>query len=223
MFEKIKVTEYDIKQANINVLYLAEAIDKKTYNILKNTDKKTRVIKIGKMMRDNKKIYDIYINRLKKYIKTFIKDNDLENNIYEIVKDAVWVYDGKYPKKREYSKYIKFVPKRSATSVFTIPHRNIKFYFNSVYGIFFQRGLGDIKKNKYPILGYIKKFMALKENNDYKNLYVQLHEYSLQYLRKEVNKKHRRSLISKKLQNGDDTKEDDNYVKIIIPMINSFL
>lgn len=44
------IYEYDIKQANINILYGAGMIDENRYNFLKNTDKQTREIIIGKSM-----------------------------------------------------------------------------------------------------------------------------------------------------------------------------
>lgn len=220
MYQKIKITEYDIRKANINVLYSGGFISKEKYEELKNSDKKTRVVKVGLMFRDNKKLHEAFTKRLKRFVNTFIEDNGLEDNIYEVVKDAVWVY-GRYPTKRKYNEYIEFVKKRVATSVLPLDIQSVVFYYNSLEGNFFQRGLGDVTEEEYPFLNKIKVFMALKESNQYKTLYERLHKYELKYLRGDLNKEHRKSVLKKKYQEGV-IKEDDNY-RIIKIMVNKLL
>ncbi|MFW6015180.1 MAG: hypothetical protein ACOCRK_01935 [bacterium] len=220
MFEKIKITEYDLRKANINVLYSGGLISKEKYIELKNSDKKKRVIEVGLMFRDDKKLHAEFTKRLKRYVDTFIMDNNLEDNIYEVVKDAVWVY-GRYPKKRKYNEYVEFIKKREATSVLPIGLRNIVFYYNSLEDVFFQRGLGDISLKEYPILKKIKMFMALKESNQYKTLYKRVHEYELKYLREELKKDHRKSILKKDFEKSTVNK-DDNY-KIIKILVNKLL
>lgn len=220
MFEKIKITEYDLRKANINILYSGNLISKEKYEELKNSDKKTRVVTIGIMFRDNKELHKEFTKRLKRYVNTFIQDNRLQNNVYEIVKDAIWVY-GRYPKKRKYNEYIEFIKKREATSVLPIGMRNIVFYYNSLKNEFFQRGLGDVSLKEFPILEKIKIFMALKESSQYKTLYKRLHRYQLSYLRKELDKNHRKSILKKDFQECE-VEGDDNY-KVIKLLVNRLL
>ena len=87
-----QIIEYDIKQANITMLYKYGVIDKKYYNYLRNVPKIQREIIIGKKIEADKNIY----NTIQKGIKDakcqlFDINNIKEYEVVRIANDAVYV------------------------------------------------------------------------------------------------------------------------------------
>lgn len=220
MFEKMKLQEYDIKSANANVMYTLNMIDKDLYEKLINMDKKERVIYVGKMIKKDDTLYNELMDGYKYYTDKFIKENGLEDNVYEVVKDAVWIF-GKYPKKTEFNNYVKFTRDRVATSVMTLD--KIKFYYNSINNKLFNRGLGDIDFDTFPILKKIKEFMMYKESDKYKILYKKIHKFHYNYITENVDESYRYNIRRKKDDIRHEDPMDDYNYKLIRLMIKYLL
>lgn len=221
MYEKLKVIEYDISSANASVMFQEDLISKEKYDKLMNMPKKKRNITVGMMIRDGEVEHNQLMNMYKKYTDRFIKENEMEGNVYETVKDAVWVFN-KMAHKTEFGEYVKFTKDRIATSILEL--RNIKFYYNSTSGKLFNRGLGDIDHDIFIFMNKIKKFMMLKESEMYKELYKRIHEFHLKYINKELDIKYRYDVRkrNKNINKDRDPLEDGNY-KLIKYMINYLL
>lgn len=117
------ISEYDIRKANISVLYSEGVIDRSYYEYLYSTDRMTRQVEVGYMIRNNKEIGDILNNGIAKYRKMFFEANGLTNNdILSIKNDAIFVMK-KTPKiltfgniefvnKNDYTSFLKFLRKK---------------------------------------------------------------------------------------------------------------
>lgn len=88
--------EYDIRQANINMLRAEGIISEDYYNDLQNIPKRDREITIGKMsiMRDyiDKKIMKVIQDNIKKYKDLFLNRNNINpDSVVRIANDAIVV------------------------------------------------------------------------------------------------------------------------------------
>jgi len=221
MYEKIKIIEYDIRSANASVLFQENKISEDKYNELMNMEKKKRNITVGMMIRDGIVDHDQLVGLYKNYTDKFIEENDLENNVYEVVKDAVWIFN-KMAHKRKFGDYVEFTKDRIATSVLEI--KNVKFYYNSTRGKLFNRGLGDIDHGLFLFMDKIKEFMMMKESDMYKMLYKKLHEFHINYLNNNLPIEYRYDIRRKNtnIDKDSDPLKDGNY-KLIKYMINYLL
>lgn len=220
MFESIKLIEYDIKSANANVMYVEGIIDKEKYDSLTSMNKMKRVITVGNMIKGDMDLYKDLKAGIKKYTDKFIEVNNLSDNVYEVVTDAVWVYN-KYPSKTKLNEHIEFTKDRVATSVMVLNDK-IKIYYNSTTGELYNRGIGKIDHGVFTFMKRLKKFMKLKEGNHHKLLYKTLHEYHLDYIRGDVEESDRFSIAKKNKDLQDDPGNDDNY-KFVKLMIKNLL
>lgn len=86
------IYEYDIKQANINMLYSYGKISYETYMMLSNSTKEYREITVGKMIAYYDELYSTINDGIKESKKRFMISNNLKNeNIVRISNDAVYV------------------------------------------------------------------------------------------------------------------------------------
>lgn len=132
------ITEYDIANAGVAILFVKGKINETLYKELISLDKKKRQVKTGLLLKDNPTFSKIQSDGFKEYIDKFISDNKLEEfNVLEIARDAVWVV-GRAPK---YTKFgtILFREKRKYTILFK--YKKIFFYANSKTEEFEIRGL----------------------------------------------------------------------------------
>lgn len=102
MIYGVTIYEYDIRQANINVLYSYNKISYEEYRRLSESDKNYREITIGKMLAYQSDIYTTIDYGIKEAKKQLILTNHISNeNIVRIVNDAVYIispYPLKYTK-----------------------------------------------------------------------------------------------------------------------------
>lgn len=102
----------DMQCAGLSVLRERGDISEDLYFDLKEGDKLSRNIILGKAMINNKideeEVSKIIDNGVRDYVNQFIKDNKLKpENVLEIAKDAVFVYKV-VPKKLIFGDYIRF-------------------------------------------------------------------------------------------------------------------
>lgn len=180
IYIKKEIHEYDIASCDISVLTDNGFFDDKQYNYFKNLSKYNRVVKLGIMRGKDKAMGSLLKSCITNAVDNFIKVNDIEpTDIFEIVKDAVWLH--RHVSKTKFGKYINFVCKNTATSLFVF--NGIKFYYDSNMGVFFTRGIG---KSTPKILEFIKDVMAIAEVADRKSLYNTIHKFKLSYVRSEL-------------------------------------
>ena len=107
-----KILDMDMQSAGISVLRELGHISEELYLDLKEGDKLSRNITIGKSMIDTKidgvELSKIVDSEVKKYVNMFITENKLKpENILETTKDSVFVYKVT-PKKLIFGDYIRF-------------------------------------------------------------------------------------------------------------------
>lgn len=182
-FTQCKLIEYDMVKANISVLYQNGLIDHKTYSDLYDADKDVRNKTIGIMIRDGKLKYDVLSKLIDEYVDMFLTVNGLTDHVVERCRDALWVKNI-YAHTTSFGDYVKFTAKNVATSYMVID--KVKIYYNSDSGELFTRGLG---KKTFPFVEHVvKRVMTLKEFNNYKDLYVYIHNLNIKYMDETVNK-----------------------------------
>ena len=191
MFIKRNIYEYDIYKANISCLLEMGEINQEQYNMLKDIPKDERakfVAAFEKLEADTSKGYHIFVE---KSLEKFKKLNNIkEENIIEIVFDAIWIDKEVY--NLEVTENIKFTCKRKASSILEIG--KVKFYFNSTDNTFFQRGLG---KKESPWFDIIKEYMKLSEMEDTVNLKKFINDFREKYVNKKLDDNFYQRLIPK--------------------------
>ena len=191
MFIKRNIYEYDIYKANISCLLEMGEINQEQYNMLKDIPKDERakfVAAFEKLEADTSKGYHIFVE---KSLEKFKKLNNIkEENIIEIVFDAIWI--DKEVNNLEATENIRFTCKRKASSILEIG--KVKFYFNSTDNSFFQRGLGKKESTWFEI---IKEYMRLSEMEDIENLKKFINDFKEKYINKELDNNFYQRLIPK--------------------------
>lgn len=120
------IREYDIKKANISILLSKGVIDTNQYNFLYNTDRMTRQITIGKMIRDNPKIGNILKEGINEVVYKFLEINNIsENDILSRKNDAIFIIN-KIPSITKFGN-IEFVNKNIYTSYINL--NSIEIYY----------------------------------------------------------------------------------------------
>lgn len=87
-----RIVEYDIKSANISMLYLKGIIDEENYRYLSSIPKQEREVSIGLMIKDNYNIYKAIANGIKEYRLKFGEANNITpESIVRIANDAIYL------------------------------------------------------------------------------------------------------------------------------------
>ena len=87
-----QIIEYDIRQANINILYKYKIIDEKYYNYLAHVPKIQREVIIGNLIKQDKNKYNIIQKGIKEAkCQLFEANNIKEYEVVRIANDAVYV------------------------------------------------------------------------------------------------------------------------------------
>ena len=175
------VIEYDIKSAGLSTLFEKKAISKKKFDYMFSLDKKTRVVKTGLLLRNNKRLYPILKEGIKEFVAKFIKVNKIKKtNVLEIANDAVWVLRTRATKLK-FGRVINFVPKRNYTSMWKIK-KGLYVYYNSITGELLSRGF-HIEKDEV-LSSHMKKIMKAYEFN--LDTYNAVHDLKDIYLHKKA-------------------------------------
>lgn len=97
-----RIVEYDIKAANINVLYHEGVLDKEKYDYYCRLPKDAREVAIGKLIQQDNTIYDVLMAGILKFRHLLVESNDIkEDEIVRLATDAIYVnrfIDLKYTK-----------------------------------------------------------------------------------------------------------------------------
>lgn len=90
----VKIREYDIKSAGLNILYNRGYVDKEEYEMLLSMPKLERNVIIGKWLRDNPEINAVMMNEFVRIRKIFFEMNEIsDDEILSIKKDAIFIVD----------------------------------------------------------------------------------------------------------------------------------
>jgi hypothetical protein len=237
------IAEYDIAHAGATAILELKGID--IYEYLMKLDKKTRNIKIGLMMREEKGLSDKVNELMLKYLNIFIKENKIKpQNIIHTTRDSIFVYN-KIPIKTIFD-HVEFVNKDGAySSMFRI--NNYTFLFDSMSGKITVKGIKDEIVEKSPFLhNFLINFLYIIEScqkNGDQKIFNILKYMRNKYLQNNNNNIYKDLLNENKLGirfNGEliyldsniehDIEEDDffvakdlNYINFLMPIMRSVM
>jgi hypothetical protein len=144
-----RITEYDIKSCNINMLLKAGIIDEDYYNLLSNLPKQDREVEVGLLhirMRQNQDIdlSKIISEKCREYRQKLFEANDLQDNeIVRIAKDAVFVLRSYDLAHTEFDGII-FRPKMVASAMMNVNKIQVYCWYNNQDQIEIEvKGLGQ--------------------------------------------------------------------------------
>lgn len=176
---------YDIKQANINILYDHHIIDDNLYNYLKSIRKIEREVFVGKMAK-NKEISAILENGFVEARKLLFEANNIEDySVLSIKKDAVYLIE----KPLTITKFnsIDFRLSDEYTSFYRL--KNLELYYNGKTDVLDVKGIGDetietYHKNYFIML--LKAIFKLAENQSLETVLITVKKFITMYLNFEL-------------------------------------
>ena len=162
------IREYDISNANINILLYKNLISLDDYKIYSNLDRFKRQYTIGMLQRKDKTIAKELNDGFKEIMDLFIKSNNIkEYEILSIKKDAIYLIN-KIPNITSFSN-IEFITKNTYTSFYKISKLEF-YYFSSKINNLEQidiKGINDekIKLHENDFLEFLLILFETAENN----------------------------------------------------------
>lgn len=139
------IREYDIRKANINILYRYGVLSKEQYEYYLKADRFTRQRDIGLMQRDHK-VDKILSQGIMKAKQDFFSSNNItEDDILAIKNDAVFIMN-KIPSVTKFDN-IEFVLKNTYTSFYKIGRLEFFYFLDTINNIekLDIKGIGDDK------------------------------------------------------------------------------
>lgn len=165
------IYEYDIRKANINVLYELGILDDEYYDKLDKMEREDRQVEIGYMLKHNEGLYDKLADGIKSFRKAFFESNGLEDhNIVSIKNDAIFV-TGKVCKNCKFGEKVEFVRKGISTTFIKLPNK-VEIYASVDridQGVFMNiKGIKDDNYDKHlPMIQFLINCIYFLEIGDY--------------------------------------------------------
>ena len=177
------IIEYDIKQANINMLYKYGLINQNRYEYLSSLPKYNREVIVGKMIRENKEYYKAINNGIKEAKKLLFNSNNIQEfEVVRIANDAVYV---NRMNNLNFTKFdnIEFVQKSVSTNYLNLNKILFFINFNSQNGISVDvKGLGDDYNIHEPMISIIVNIISSLQFDSIKNTMIMLDNFIDDYL-----------------------------------------
>lgn len=177
---------YDIKQANINILYDAGVLDDELYNKLSTCRKIDREVYIGKMIKKNKKLSAVLDNGFLQARKDLFEANDInDSDVLSIKKDAVYLIEKPLTITRFNSIYFRLTDEY--TSFYRL--KNLELYYNGRTDILSVKGIGDETLNAYHNDHFcllLKAIFKLAEKQDLEFMMNAMKKFISMYLNFEM-------------------------------------
>lgn len=189
------IIEYDIRQANINMLYKYGAINENRYNYLKNLPKINREIIIGNMEKNDKEVYKTIQNGIKAAkCSLFDANNIKEYEVVRIANDAVFVNRVGGLKTTKFD-MIEFVPKSVSNCFLNL--KGILFFMNIGKQINVDiKGLGDDYSVHEPLISIIVNIISTLQYDGIKPAMINLENFIDDYLNRRLDVSYYRELTS---------------------------
>lgn len=123
------IYEYDISKCNINILFIKNVIDKKTYDYLYEAPRMVRQVYVGKLCKD-KNVSNVLSFGIIEAKKMFFETNNIQDrDVLSIKNDAVFIIG----RKVQYTEFglIKFVAKNIYTSFYKLYNMELYYYYSN--------------------------------------------------------------------------------------------
>jgi hypothetical protein len=140
------IREYDIRKANISVLFDAGVISKDQYEYLYNADRMVRQVFVGKLEGENPNVARTLSNGILQAKKKFFELNGIESNeVLEIDNDAVFIIGNRPIKYQSVSDHVYFKESSLNNSFYRVGGIEFFYYYNIMEGVerLNPKGLGD--------------------------------------------------------------------------------
>ena len=232
------IFEYDMRHANANAIKILKGDD--LYNSLLKMPKDERNIKVGLMIKDDKKFGSAIENYILQWRNEFIELNNIKKeNIIELTKDSVLIKNT-VPKITRIPKYehVEFVTKNQEYSSYIRINNNLRILYDGLKKKIKIKGIKDeivdqslfVKKILVPLLqalensisiGYLKCYKGMQScrinyiNSQDMNIYRELlNNNQLLY------KKYDNEIYSDNIIDGEDNFIDkgSNYINFMLPL-----
>lgn len=192
-----KIIEYDIKQANINMLFRSKIIDPERYQYLQQLPKQQREVTVGLMIKDNAEIGKIIRKGIAECKVSLFEANNIRS--YEVVRiasDAVYI-NRVNPLNVTRFDNVEFVPKSISNSYLKL--RDILFFINYENNNINVdlKGLGDDYSIHEPIISLIVNIICELEFNGVKFAMKQLQTIIDDYINRRLGPEYYREFNSR--------------------------
>lgn len=172
------ITEYDMENAGINILFHNNIITKDEYDKLNSMGKLEKNIVVGKFLKNNADISKFLMEEFISIRKSFFEINNIQDDsVLSIKKDAIFLID-KNCTNLELNEHYRFKSKNRYSSYINI-NKN-EFYLDSMYNKLDVKGYSDIVKKHHE--EYLFKFLkdilhldSVSKNTD--KIYLDLLEF----------------------------------------------
>lgn len=179
------IREYDIKQANINILLYKGIINSKEYKLLSLASRSNRQINVGYLLKDEN-VNKQFEEGLIEIKKRFFEDNNLEDSdILSIKNDAIYIID-KVPRILCFDN-VEFILKNKYI-IFMKVLNNLELYYdkNHITGseVIDIKGIDDSKLiyHKEYILDFILSVLYLVSNGDVESAIKHIQDFYDDYI-----------------------------------------
>lgn len=163
------IYEYDIRKANISVLYEAGVLSADKYNELYEADRMVRQVYIGKLQKSDDKITKALQKGIATAREKFMRLNNIEeNNIIRISNDAVYSHSVEI-NHTKMSEHVEFVLKNEFTSYMKVGKYEFFYMFDQVNGVerYKVLGINDIECHHNSFIQLILAIFSVLELDGY--------------------------------------------------------
>lgn len=168
------IREYDIECACLSMLISKGKISEQMFLDLKEADKLTRNILIGKLQINNEELKEIIKNGIETYVNQIIKSLKSPTNVLEVSKDAIFILND-LPDKTKLDDYVNFVLKNEYYICIEIP---INTHSKSVVKIYKNRTDITVRFSKinkdHPAYPLLFELLNYKISNNFKSFFRDL-------------------------------------------------
>lgn len=122
------IYEYDIRKANINIMYTKGYIDKEMYQRLLEAPRETRQVEIGYLLRSKPELNQLYADAIADYKRRLFEANNIqEEEIVSIKNDAVFIR-GRLLTNTIFDERVEFRLRNTYTSFMKLP-ASLELYY----------------------------------------------------------------------------------------------
>lgn len=204
-----KIIEYDIKSANTSLMKEYSLLPENVIHELEKLPKKDRVVRIGKLMKADKKFKDDLMSAFEHIRKRFFDENDIEDeDVLTIKKDAIFLF-----KKVKNTKIgeCHFIEKNVYTSYLYLNKLEIYFKSNLLLETseIDVKGINDeiLKYHEEHMIKFLKHIFLLSERNSKEKVLKYIKSFSSSYKKYELDLNYYREFNSSSLIVNRDTNE----------------
>lgn len=192
------ITEYDMKNAGIEILRFNDIIKEKDYDYLMSLSKLQRNVVVGKFLRENSDVNSLLMEGFIEVRRAFFETNNIDDDdVLSIKKDAIFLIN-KTPKQTKLNEFFEFRPKNNYNSYILI--NNKEHYYSSNEDKLDVKGYakGIYENQKDYLFKFLKECLELKLNNNDTELFRKLILFKDDFISRNLDNEFYRDIITNK-------------------------